>query len=439
MTEYERHRRYLRLLWITLATVFLLVGSFNFAVDAFGMFGAPRISGFNEMKPEIGTHERMAKGFQIRFYGPHGLILGTSRADVGLDPDHPAWNETAQPVYNSALSSGRIEEMYAYLKHAQAHGPLQQVVMSIDLMMFNANWRHEADFQPGRLSDPERPNWSLEWVKDGLLSLFSLDGIQSSLKTLEAQDNPTVTNYFANGARDSRNKWAYVQKHGGHFNLFLENTEYDLTAPEGWPLFALEPARKEDSPLRTLERIARYCQENDIDLRVFISPIHASKQEVIWQLGLGPELEQWKREATRILANRNVPLWDFSGYNRITTEPFPPAGDTHTRMNYYWEGSHYRREVGNLILDRVLGNGEAPADFGIRLTPRNVEAYLESSRAARQAYLEENQRDLAAVRELVATTLPARKKLVARYRPARKSAGKTITPGLAGNAVGHAR
>ncbi len=417
MSEKEQATRFLRVFWLTLAGMFLVVGIFNGAVDPFGMLGSPRIAGFNEVKPEIGTHVRMAKAYQVRPFNPGGVILGTSRADVGLDPEHKGWARDAAPVYNLALSSGRIDEIYGYLRHAQAHGPLKQVVLSLDLMMFNANWRKEADYSESRLSIPEKNILDVGWVKDLLLALFSLDGLKSSQATIEAQSNPTVTNYFPNGARDTSRKWAYVQAKGGHFKLFLMNTKNDLVSPAGWSGFALEAADGSPPPIDTLRNIVRFCKENDIDLRVIISPIHASKMEVLWSLGLGATMEQWKRQVTKILASADVPLWDFSGYNSITTEPFPPLGDATTQMKNYWEGSHYKKHIGALILDRVFGITEPgvkiPDDFGVRLTPENIDQVLQVIREDHMAYRKTHSRDITAVEKLVRETSPLRRQLVA--------------------------
>ena len=421
MSEKEQSKRFLQVFWLSLASLFLVVGAFNGLVDAFGMFGAPRVPGFNEVKPEIGTHVRMAKAYQVRFFHPGGVILGTSRADVGLSPGHEGWAPESSPVYNLALSSGRIDEMYGYLRHAQAHGPLKQVVLSLDLMMFNANWRNEADYSEERLSIPGRSMPDVAWLKDPLLALFSLDGMDSSIATIEAQVNPTVTSYFPNGARDTSRKWAYVQKKGGHFKLFLSNTRNDLTSPAGWSGFALEGDDGTPPPMDTLRKIVGFCRDNGIDLRVIISPLHASKLEVLWALGMGTTLEKWKRQVTQIMADAGVPLWDFSGYNSITTEPFPPLGDATTQMKNYWEGSHYKKPVGNLILDRVFGVQHAgrkvPDDFGVRLTPDNIESVLQAVRRAHLAYRKTHSRDIIAVEKLVQETSSLRRQLVASHAP----------------------
>ena len=72
-----------------------------------------------------------------------------------------------------------------------------------------------------------------------------------------------------------------------------------------------------------------------------------------------------------------VSVWMFCGYNTITTEPFPEE-DSQNQMRWYFESSHYRETVGDMILSRLfnLDSPNVPEDFGLRLTPENVESQL---------------------------------------------------------------
>jgi hypothetical protein len=79
-------------------------------------------------------------------------------------------------------------------------------------------------------------------------------------------------------------------------------------------------------------------------------------------------------------------LWDFAGYNRITTVPMDDAA------RFYADGSHFRPSVGRLVLDTLLGVVSV-ADFGMRLTPQTLPAYLVEQRAARAAWRERQPAD----------------------------------------------
>lgn len=108
-------------------------------------------------------------------------------------------------------------------------------------------------------------------------------------------------------------------------------------------------------------------------------------------IGLDQRYEFWLKEIVRIneeeAARAKRPafaLWDFSAPSTITSEPIPAAGDL-TPMRWYWDHSHYHRAAGDLILDRIFGYNEPtrhlPDDFGVRLTGKNIDAHLASSKA----------------------------------------------------------
>jgi hypothetical protein len=130
--------------------------------------------------------------------------------------------------------------------------------------------------------------------------------------------------------------------------------------------------------LLLLKSIIDSCQQKGIALTIFISPSHATDMEGLHALGLWSEFEQWKREVSKI-----APIWDFSGYNSITTEPIAK------NMKYYLDSSHYRKETGDLILNRLLSYQEntVPEDFGVLMTPENIEAHLAKIRSDRENWL----------------------------------------------------
>lgn len=134
----------------------------------------------------------------------------------------------------------------------------------------------------------------------------------------------------------------------------------------------------------------RRAYEKGTDLRLFMTPLHASVRQLLAELGLSGRYEFWQKELVRINEEEAaragripLPLWDFSDANTITREIIPAPADL-TPMRWFWEFSHYRMAAGNLILDRVLGDDGSerhlPADFGVRLTGANINAHLAHSR-----------------------------------------------------------
>lgn len=74
--------------------------------------------------------------------------------------------------------------------------------------------------------------------------------------------------------------------------------------------------------------------------------------------------------------------YDFSGFNAITKNA----------INYY-EESHYRYRVGDMIIKRIFERGDAqvPNDFGFLVTRKNVTQYILQQRNDLEQYLKTNQ------------------------------------------------
>jgi len=72
--------------------------------------------------------------------------------------------------------------------------------------------------------------------------------------------------------------------------------------------------RLSNEQLNNLRTIIKTCSQTDRFEDIYL-PIHAAQLEVIRVTGLWQEFEQWERELTEM-----APVWDFSGYNSITSK-----------------------------------------------------------------------------------------------------------------------
>lgn len=111
-------------------------------------------------------------------------------------------------------------------------------------------------------------------------------------------------------------------------------------------------------------------------------------------------------EEAALAGKAPFPLWDFSGFNSLTTEEVPALGDTETRMKWYWESSHYKKELGDLVLDRVLDysspNRKVPADFGVLLDSKMLEAHLNQVRIDRDVWRKSHPEDVKEIADMAA-------------------------------------
>ncbi|MEO1201569.1 MAG: hypothetical protein AAFX10_02600 [Pseudomonadota bacterium] len=217
--------------------------------------------------------------------------------------------------------------------------------------------------------------------------LLTLDAFRASLATVASnRRDPDYQPYHDNGqltAIDMRNN---VERQG-MLRRFRMSLDLYLNSPTRFNGFTWSEAALEE-----LYRIVEICRSRGIDLKVIVPPTHAAHAESIRARGLWNQYERWKRRLAAV-----TPYWDFSGYNRVTMEPLAE------QMSNYWDISHYRSSVGDVMLSRIFSDGpDAPADgFGWRVTEENVERALDDAVAAREDWRADNGELLALIESII--------------------------------------
>jgi len=113
--------------------------------------------------------------------------------------------------------------------------------------------------------------------------------------------------------------------------------------------------------IEDLREIIRLTEAHQIQLVLFINPVHKNVF-----LDSGVDFDRFKRALSHLYG-----FYDFSGLNSVTTDNY----------NYY-ETSHYRPKVGDLVIARIFNhrNIKAPEDFGQWVTAENIDLHLETLR-----------------------------------------------------------
>jgi len=106
---------------------------------------------------------------------------------------------------------------------------------------------------------------------------------------------------------------------------------------------------------------------------------------------------QWERALATMVANANASLpsplfvlWDFSGYNSITTTQVYNDKNKYTPNEYYADPFHYKRIVGRIMLETVLTGTFPVQDFGVLLTSENIENHLSDLHRERELHSSKN-------------------------------------------------
>ncbi len=387
---------------ITAGSLFFFSGN----IDPYHFFGRGDI----ESKPAIHGNLRFHKSYQVRSVRPSVLILGSSRAYHGLDPDTPAL-KGAGPVYNMGMPACRISEIAALLEHANNVEKIDMAIVGLDFFAFDSV----------RTSVTGMP-WDSLYTDstDPSLASFLMDALKSSASTKAVVDSMTTI------IGDHRS-WDFYHENGflvqdyndekvNHVGGYYQTISYfiDSGVPDNKDEFAnyIMSGSTLDGPLDDYRKIIEYAIAHGITLKLFISPVHAVQMEYMNQIAYINIYDEWRKRLINIVEEfagegGDVALWDFSGYNSITTEAIPGKKDKDGHMIYFLDASHYKGVTGDLIMAKMLGvnyrMNNAHKDFGKVINSKNFSDHLKQERNARIEFFENNSGQYVTYKSLLAT------------------------------------
>jgi hypothetical protein len=360
----------------------------------------------------------MSKTYQLTRTKPKTLVLGNSRAEVGLDPNHPALAAHGA-VYNAALPGTGTHTSLRFLQHAlatTANSPAEQlkvVVWGIDFMDFLTDASSlQRVAAPGKeddrllsINNANATRWPQQ-ARDYSVATLTLAALFDSVQTLASQRNPYAVDLTPRGFNPMRD-YVKITSDEGYWNVFRQKDQANLKTFLRRPKDIFDGSGRTSPELDDLKEVMRLCRQHGIQLHLFTYPYHAHLLEIIRFTGHWPAFETWKRTIVKVLADEAsasnldaFPFWDFSAFNTLTTEPITQKGDRKTTMRYYWEGGHFKSELGGLMLDRMLDQSAHPSEFGVLLTPTNVEQQMAAIRREEEKYRSAHSQEIEGVTAL---------------------------------------
>ena len=381
---------YIRIWLASVIAILGTVAALNLLIDPYDVSRILDLPRLNATKPSELGRARLRKPFDLWRRSYDVVALGTSQVEHGIDPEHPGLSARGLTLYNAGISEERPFEQALLLRHAAEKTHVRFAIVALDFLRY-VGGGGKPELMPA--------NWARSRaVIDYLKSLVSATAVRDSIATIGASWDGTPTlqhlpdgllnieQYFsAVGQPDYRSQFNSVDAaylNGAYKPMLDRRLEFERV---GFDHSALAEM------LRTTTRF-------HLQLHVFIPPSHARHAEVVRFLGLEPLFRQWLRELACVVASTDsnrtsVRLWDFSGYNSVTTEAIPPFGSK-VRMQWYQDSLHFSRRTGRAIVDMVLGfpPSELAKDqtFGVQVTPANIDEYFEHRRIDRERYLAAN-------------------------------------------------
>lgn len=386
MTTERDFKRFLTIGGIVVAAGVIASAALVALIDPYRLYGITEIAGINRVKPLPTRYQNQIKMHGALEHQADTFILGNSRAELGLNPEHPALGASA---YNLALAGTSLGTGREQLDQLQKAGVKpKRLIVGVEFMDFLLDPAKPSPVRSPRLTGPFD---ELAWKAD---TLFSMDSLADSLKTLRLQrlsDPQSITARGFNPLREY-NKFA---REGGYYSIFqqraVENAKRFVRIPRG----LVETASGSSPDIDDLRAILAHGVRDQAEIHLVIYPYHAQILAMFEAAGLAGAFDEWKalllREVEQVrTANpgARVALWDFSGFSSYQCEPIPAKGDKSAKTRWYWEAGHFKPALGEVMLSRMLtpATSQAGADgFGFLLseaTARDNDSRIERERAA---------------------------------------------------------
>lgn len=350
--KYKRYNK--NLLFFTLATLLLIV-SFNFLIDPYHVFNAPKFEKINATKNHTINHN-MSKFYAAKLANPTVLLIGTSRtAHV-----HPKYLQKYFPnekIYNLAIPGSGIVSQKDNIEYFIKHHKIKAIVYGVDFFAFNPTNNVPNSKEKIRYSD--------DFTKDYMDSLLSIRTLRKSIKTLRDNIKGKYQHLdYEIGWDTYENDYLLIQNKGIPYIEAKTSIELQTLSTQE-KHFNYAPFKEPSSiakPLEDIEKIVQLCKENGVALRMFISPIYAPIVDIIYNKGYDKSYHFWKRELAKYGS-----VYDFSGYNSVTKN-----------IANYIDGSHYQTALAESIFAKIFHDTsiEVANDFGVVLSVQNIDMLL---------------------------------------------------------------
>lgn len=269
-------------------------------------------------------------------------------------------------IFKLAVTAVVASEQYDLIKNfIKANPEVKKIFVAVDFdEMTNSTENQLPEYGENKLNGEELRFLllSFETLK------FTLNTVFTTFKEI------TVPTFMFSLKRDS-----FFSK----FKIFREYRYKVVTNHNRWPKrrFADWNNRKINQPLfEHLKKIKELCDEKNVEVVFYTSPLHSYAIYDIYNQNVYNEVENFKKELVKV-----SPFYDFLHVCDYSDKPI-------SVNNKYWNDAlHSDKALGDEILNKLV-NGKG--NYGIYVTPDNIEKVLKTNREALFAFAKREKKAL---------------------------------------------
>jgi len=354
----------------TVLFIIVIVGTFNYIIDPYGLNRWIKIDHINAEKfsNTYLTTRFQANALEKGTYDT--LLLGSSRIGV-MNPE--VVNQYLDGnAFNAGQPRSRTDVHYFTLLYANKFNALKNVIYGIDFLSFNKNNRPTEDWEElkEKIKNQKRIyNFDL---------YFNYDTLIKNIKLVR-------DNILGNKVDKQRTPAIYVPSNGMRKHILyieeLKNGKLDLKNEiknHMKEYFGEKTASIyknytfSDEYFEYFRKTVQFCKDNNIRLWVYMPPMYGKQFDAIYAAGYFDEYENYERNVSQV-----TDFMDFTGHNSISDN-----------INNYWDSSHLREEMTKIIMAKIFNDTlvSVPKDIATTVTKNNIDIHLDDLRKGIKAF-----------------------------------------------------
>lgn len=358
-----KSQKWIKVTFLLTLVLILISMLFNYIVNPCKVFDNNFIQK-NDIRLSLENY-RIVKFYYAKKLKPNILMIGTSRI-AHLNPEELN-KYVVGKTYNLGLHGAGIVEQYYNIDYFIKNSNINTIVIGIDFASFTEEINEPySDYNLKSGFNIDR--FSTFYYKDYLNALVGFVPLKNSIialgdKYYERELDTNIENGWDN--RNDRYKELELEGTDAIKNRIAESLEEYSRDNYLFNSASLKNYQQINKYIEYLKKIVVLCKNNNINLKIYISPIYCKHFDLIYSKGLGKTFEHWKKEIVKF-----VEIYDFTGSNIVNND-----------LNFFLDSSHARASVGKYIFSVLYDDKtiEVPKGFGVLLNSSNVDMYIKKN------------------------------------------------------------